>query len=86
MIIQGDDFKLEGELGRFDLYLMKVINAKDAEKRREELALHGYDMYFDTCLNVIINYKINKKQEVYTFAEYLKQYRKERLALSKITE
>ncbi len=46
MIIEEEDFKLEQHesYDRYDLELMYVVNAKDAEKRREEFKNAGYAM------------------------------------------
>lgn len=77
MIIEEDDFKLEGDIDRFDLYLLKTINAKDPTKKREELTLVGYDMYLETCLKKIIMYRLGRKQDAYTLQKLLKDYKKE---------
>jgi hypothetical protein len=74
MIIEESDFKLEGDLDRFDLYLIKVINAKDPVKRREELTLVGYGMHLENCLKKIIMYRLARKQDVYTLKEFYKGY------------
>ena len=46
MIIKESDFELtyNPEYNNFDLHMVKVINAKDPEKRREELSILGYSM------------------------------------------
>lgn len=77
MIIEENDFKLEGDLDRFDLYLLKVINGKDPEKRREELTLYGYDMYLENAIKKIVMYRVSKKKDVYNLMEFLKYYKEE---------
>lgn len=86
MEIIESDFKLVNNEDRFDLYLVKVINAKDVSKRREEFVLIGYDMHLETCLNKIINYRINKKYDVLSLKEYLNLYRNERKELSALLQ
>lgn len=89
MTIQEDDFKLELNdtcFDRFSLELLYVVNAKDPVKRREEFKEAGYDMTLETCLNKIINYRISKKQDIYTPKEYLTAYRAERLLLSELVK
>ena len=43
---------------KFDLYLLRVINAKNEEKRREEFQIEGYGMSLESCFRYIINYRI----------------------------
>lgn len=76
MVIEGEDYKLQydSDHDRFDLYLLKVINAKDPEKRREEFVLYGYSMHLDSCLKKIINYRINKGNHTLDLKTYLEQY------------
>lgn len=79
MIIEEKDFRLEYEEAgnRFDLYLLQIVNAKDADKRREEFKLHGYGMTMEHALKVIINTRLKNKKEVFTLKEYLQDYRAE---------
>lgn len=89
MIIQEEDFKLElndSSFDRYSLELMYVVNAKDPVKRREEFKEAGFDMTLETCLNKIINYRISRKQEVYTFHSYMAAYKAERLLLSELVK
>lgn len=79
MTIEEADFRLEFDEGCsfFDLYLMHVINAKDAAKRREELKLEGYSLTLDTALNRIIKYRLNKKLDVVDLKTYVKEFKDE---------
>lgn len=77
MTIEESDFKLIEENGRFDLYLIKTINAKNADKKREELALIGHDMQLENCIKRIVFYRLNKKQDVYNLKSFLKEYKQE---------
>lgn len=89
MIIQEEDFKLELNDSCFDRYtleLIYVVNAKDPTKRREEFKEAGYDMTLETCLNKIINYRISKRQEVYTLKDYMIAYKAERVLLSELVK
>ena len=87
MVIEGEDYKIEfdEEHSLFDLYLVKVINAKDAEKRREELVSYGYGMPFDHVLRKIINYRLNKKHDVLDLKLYLSEFKEERKILTELT-
>jgi len=86
MIIEEKDFRLEQHecYDRFDLELLYVVNAKDPEKRREEFKESGHAMTLDTCLNKILNYRIDKKIAVGTLADYVKAYKEERKLLSEL--
>ena len=74
MIIEEKDFRLEYEEAgnRFDLYLLQIVNAKDADKRREEFKLHGYGMTMEHALKVIINTRLKNKKEVFHYIVYKK--------------
>jgi hypothetical protein len=76
MEIVGDDYKLEYREGsnKFNLHLLKVVHAKDPEKRREELISWGYDMSLDHCISVIINNRISKNNDSISLKEYVDQY------------
>ena len=88
MIIEEEDFKLEylDEFNCFDVYTLKVINAKDASKRREELILEAYGDSLENALRRIINYRIAKKKESYSLKEYLLAFKKEKDELSKLVD
>jgi len=77
MIIEEEDFKLiyDDDHDRFDVYTVKVINAKDLEKRREEYSIYGYSMTLEGALRKIINMRISKRKESYFLKEYLKEYK-----------
>lgn len=88
MVIEGEDFKLEylDEYDCFDVYTIKVINAKDASKRREELTLEAYGVPLERALKRIINYRLSKRKEVYTLKEYLSDFKKEKEELAKLVD
>ena len=79
MEIVGEDFKIlyDDSHNRFDLKLIKVINAKNADKRREEFTEAGYSMSMETCLKKIINFRINNKKDSLTISEYLRLFKEE---------
>jgi len=84
MKIEEEDFTLEYDdnCNRFDLYLMHTKNAKDPEKRADELKIYGYGMPLSMCVSKIINYRIAKGHDVLSLEQYFEEYRKqfERLA------
>ena len=77
-MIEGDDFKLEylPEHSKFDLYLLKTINAKNADKKREEFVLAAYGVSEESALKRIIRYRLNKREKTFTFEEYLSEFKK----------
>lgn len=79
MKIEGEDFLMEYDEGcnKFDLSIMYVKNAKNPEKRSEELKLYGYGMTMESCIRKIINYRLSKTKDIYSLQEYIKEYRKE---------
>lgn len=76
MTIEESDFTLEYDVDHdvWNLYMIKVIHADDPELRREERTIFGWSMRLNSALKKIINHRIDKKQKVYTFKEYLKEY------------
>jgi hypothetical protein len=87
VVIEENDFKLElTEYDRFNLYLLHVVNAKKADKRREEFKIVGYDMRLETCLHKIIIHRIKNSLEVTTLKEYLKEYKKEHQSLKNLAK
>ena len=88
MIIEEKDFKLEfdEDHSRFDLYLLKTINAKDPEKRRDEFVLRGYGYTLSSISDIIINYRISKKVETISFKKYIEMYLEESKELKSLIE
>jgi hypothetical protein len=79
MEIIEKDFKLEYDEGchKFDLYLLKIVNAKSDEKRREEFKLEGYSMNLSSALSIVIKERLAKKQDIYSISQYIKEFTKE---------
>jgi hypothetical protein len=88
MIIEESDFKMEGadDYNTFDLYLLYVVNAKDPEKRREEMKLRGYNMSMELCIKTIVNYRISKKLDITTLKVFLDTYKDEVKKLKALIE
>lgn len=88
MTIEEKDFKLvyDSDRDRFDLSIVRVINAKDPEKRREELTIFGYSMTEQGALGKIIRHRLSQKRVTYTWREYLNAFSEERKKLSRILE
>ena len=86
MVIEESDFRLElNEANyKFDLYLLYVVNAKDPEKRREELKLNGYGMPLESCLDKIIKARITRQKSVVDLKTYIKMYKEEVDKLSEL--
>ncbi len=88
MTIEEKDFILEYEdhCNRFNLSLLYVKNAKNEEKRSEEFKIHGYGMPLDHCIEIIINYRMAKKQAVYTLKEYLEEFKQQVAIIANLRE
>lgn len=86
MEIRESDFLLEFEekCNRFTLSLLYVKNAKKEDKRSEEFKIYGYGMTLESCLSVIINYRLNKKQDTFSLKQYLVEYKAQLKILSEI--
>ena len=86
MIIEEKDFKLEFDEGcfKFDLYLLHTVNAKIEEKKRDEFKLHGYSMTLESAIRHIILYRLNKKLDVVSLQNYIKEYQNEVKEISTI--
>lgn len=77
MIIEETDFKLTCNQGYcWDLELLQTIKPKD-KPERQEFQIKGYSMPLERCLQHIVNYRLNKKQTVYSLKEYLNSYKQE---------
>lgn len=77
MVIEEKDFKMtNSEGGLWDLELLHTVRPK-GKPSREEFQIEGYGMTILNCLKKIINYRLSKKQDVYTLKEYLRDYKKE---------
>lgn len=77
MVIEEKDFKMtNSEGGLWDLELLYIVRPK-GKPSREEFKVEGYGMTMVNCLKRVINYRLDKKQDVYTLKEYLRDYKKE---------
>lgn len=88
MVIEEKDFKLEfdEDCSRFDLYFLKVINAKDPDKRREEFVLRGYGYTLEAALKLVIDNRLSKRIETISLKSYLEEYSKETNFIKNITD
>lgn len=86
MIIEESDFRLEqqGDYDTYDLELLYIVNAKDADKRREEFRNCGYNMSFEKCMRLVINYRLSKRIDTTSLSQFVKEYKEEREKLSKL--
>lgn len=71
MTIQEEDFKLEEEEGRWNLFLLKHIGGSNP---RDELQLVGYGYSMIAALRLIAKNRLSRKQEVYSLKEFMKSY------------
>lgn len=86
MIIEESDFRIEqqGDYDTYDLELLYVVNAKDADKKREEFRNAGYNMSFEKCIRLVVNYRLAKRIDVTSLINFLKEYKEEREKLPKL--
>ncbi len=77
MIIEEKDFILTCNQGYcWDLELLQTIKPK-GKPERQEFQIEGYSMPLERCLQHIVNYRLNKKQDTYSLKEYLQYYKEE---------
>ena len=78
MEIKGEDYQLnnDGESMRWDLRLMKTVKPRSGQER-QELGDPMYGMPLENAIKIIINYRLDKKQDTYTLKEYLDEYKKQ---------
>ena len=84
MIIEHSDFRLtnDGMSTCWDLEVMRTVRPR-GKPEREEWSDPLYGMPLDRAIKIIINYRLNKRKDVYTLQEYLHQYKDE---LNKLNE
>lgn len=78
MVIEEPDFKLTLSASglSWDLELLRTIKSRDGSVK-EEFKLEGYGIPIDRCLQIISNYRLAKKQEIYTLKEYISDYKQQ---------
>ena len=77
MIIEEEDFRMELSSGNsWDLELLKVVKPK-GKPERNEFKTEGFGMSLERCLQIIINYRLGKRKDVYSLQEYVNEYKKE---------
>ena len=77
MIIEEPDFRMELSSGNcWDLELLRTVKPK-GKPERSEFKIEGYGLTLDRCFKIITNYRLEKKQNVYSFKEYVDNYIKE---------
>lgn len=79
MVIQEDDFIATscGENSNFwDLELLRTIKPKGGEER-QEFKDAGFGLTFSSLIKRIINYRIEKKQDVLSLKEYLSSFKEQ---------
>ena len=83
MNIEENDFRMTFCTGNlWDLELLQTVKPK-GKPERQEFQIEGYGMSLENCMKAIINYRLSKKQDVYSLQSYIKEYKEE---LSKLKE
>ena len=87
MIIEEPDFRLTLSASglSWDLELLRTIKSRDGSAK-EEFRLEGYGIPIDRCLQIISNYRLEKKQEVYTLKKYISDYKQQIKQLKEILQ
>ena len=87
MIIEEPDFRLTLSASglSWDLELLRTIKSRDGSVK-EEFKLEGYGIPIDRCLQIISNYRLGKKQEIYTLKEYISDYKQQVKQLKEILQ
>ena len=88
MIIEESDFRLENsnDFSQFwDLELLYTVKPKSGESR-QEFKNSGYGLILEAAIKRIINYRISKKHETLSLAQYLKEYKEENESIRRLIE
>lgn len=89
MDILYENYKLEPQGSRFDLYeqiKVKTVNKETGkEETKDDWKIVGYSIRFETCLHAIITRQIPKKKKgkSLTIEQYIQAYKVERQKVSK---
>ena len=86
MIIEESDFRMTSCSGNlWDLELLQTVKPK-GKPERQEFQIEGYGISLENCLKYIVNYRLSKKQDVYSLKQYIKDYKKELTKLEELTK
>lgn len=87
MIIEHSDFRLtnDGMSTCWDLEVMRTVRPR-GKPEREEWSDPLYGMPLERAIKIIINYRLNKKKDVYTLQEYLHEFKDQLNLLNKTLE
>lgn len=69
----------------FDLKMATVIN-EGKPNERTEMKVVGYGIPFESCLQLIISYRLHKENRVYSILEYIDAFNKETDKISKLIQ
>ena len=78
MIIEEPDFKLTLSASgtSWDLELLRGVKSRDGSVRYE-FKLEGYGIPMDKCMQIIINYRLERNKETYSLKEYIRDYKEQ---------
>ena len=79
MLIKEVDFQMkpcDADPSRYDLAFVKTVKPRDGSPPRKELGTPMYGLSFDACMRHIIGYRMSLKQNTYSLAQFLKEYKK----------
>lgn len=79
MLIKEHDFQIkpcDADPSRYDLAFVKTVKPRDGGEPRKELGSPLYGLSFESCIRHIIGYRMSLKQNTYSLAQFLKEYKK----------
>lgn len=76
MVIKDVDFIMTSNAcdSFWDLELLQTVKPKNGPER-QEFKDPAYGLPMTSCLKRIVNYRLGKKQDVYTLEEYVRDYK-----------
>lgn len=75
--IEGKDYRMEqvGKTPFYNLYFLEYVH-KDKPNERSELKLFGYSVPFNSCIDYIVNKRLNDSDLTLNINEFIKFYEK----------
>lgn len=87
MVIEGTDFRIynDGMSCHFDLELMKTVKPRGKPERLEwSDPMYGMPLY--RAIEIIANYRLDKKKDTYSLEEYISEFKKQINTLKQLVE
>lgn len=87
IVIKDQDFEMEQykNTPHFDLKMNAVVN-EGKPNQRTEMKVVGYGIPFESCLQLVISYRLHQEDKVYSILEYIDAFNKEADKISKLIQ